>query len=69
MAYGQCLGIVEALFIPIETVAPSVWKKAMQLNTSKENSRLRAIEMFPKFEHFFTRKRDHNRAEAALLAR
>lgn len=68
MAFGQCLGILEALFIPMETVAPSRWKREMKLDSSKENSRLRAIEMYPKYEHFFTRKKDHNRAEAALLA-
>ena len=67
-AYGQCLGIIEALWLPLTVVHSSKWKKQAGLDSSKENSRLKAIETFPKCEQFFTRKRDHNRAEAALLA-
>ena len=67
-AYGQCLGVIEALWLPLTVVHSSKWKRQAGLDSSKENSRLKAIETFPKYEHFFTRKRDHNRAEAALLA-
>jgi hypothetical protein len=35
----------------------------------KNRSRLKAIEVFPEYEHLFQRKRDENRAESALIAR
>lgn len=67
-AYGQCVGVAHGLFLPVEFVAPATWKKAMRLDASKENSRRRAIEAFPDYEHLFALKRDHNKAEASLLA-
>jgi crossover junction endodeoxyribonuclease RuvC len=67
-AYGSCLGVLGALEISVHTVSPSVWKRDMGLDPSKENSRLRIISLFPEHEKMFARKRDHNRAEAALLA-
>ncbi len=69
MAYGQIIGIVQGLMLPYEIVTPAKWKKEMRLNTDKENSRLRAIELYPKFHEALKRVKDHNRAEAMLLAR
>lgn len=67
-AYGVCLGVLGTLGIPVEFVAAGVWKRAMQLDKNKENSRIRAINRFPRYTDLFARKMDHNRAEAALLA-
>lgn len=47
-------------------VMPNAWKKIMKLNTDKEYCRSRAIELFPSTD--IHRKKDHNRAEALLLA-
>jgi crossover junction endodeoxyribonuclease RuvC len=49
-----------------EEVQPGVWKKAMSLSSDKETSRHAAIKMFPYAP--LSRKKDHNRAEALLLA-
>jgi crossover junction endodeoxyribonuclease RuvC len=67
-AYGTILGIIGALAIPIRHVSPAKWKKALNLNSDGEASRTRAIETWPHRAELFARKRDHNRAEAALLA-
>jgi hypothetical protein len=67
-AYGTILGIVGALAIPVSHVSPAKWKKALGLNSDGEASRARAIETWPTRAELFARKRDHNRAEAALLA-
>jgi crossover junction endodeoxyribonuclease RuvC len=67
-AYGTILGVVGALAIPVRHVSPAKWKKALGLNAEAEASRARAIETWPTHADMFARKRDHNRAEAALLA-
>jgi crossover junction endodeoxyribonuclease RuvC len=49
-------------------VSPAQWKRAMHLTSDKEQSRARALETFPVCAHHFARKKDHGRAEAALIA-
>lgn len=66
-------GICSGLKLPYRLISPSVWKPAMKiavtLQNPKEPSRLRALETWPEQAHLFTRKLDHNRAEALLLAK
>lgn len=52
----------------LEEVAPQVWKKAMGVpgGADKETGRHKAIGMFPRAE--LSRKKDHGRAEALLIA-
>jgi crossover junction endodeoxyribonuclease RuvC len=66
-SYGAILGVVGALAIPVRHVTPAKWKKALGLSSDGEASRARAIETWPTHAGLFARKRDHNRAEAALL--
>ena len=66
-AYGTILGVIGALAIPVRHVSPAKWKKALGLNSDGETSRARAIETWPAQAELFARKRDHSRAEAALL--
>jgi crossover junction endodeoxyribonuclease RuvC len=56
-----------ALAIPVRHVSPAKWKTALGLNSDGETSRARAIETWPAEAKLFARKRDHSRAEAALL--
>lgn len=65
---GQINGVIAALGIPVHYVTPNKWKKACALDADKEKSRAAAIRLWPSSEHF-KRKKDHGRAEAALLAR
>lgn len=67
-AYGTILGVIGSLAIPVRHVSPAKWKKALGLNSDGEASRARAIETWPHCADWFGRKRDHNKAEAALLA-
>jgi hypothetical protein len=67
-SYGTLLGILGALAIPVRHVTPSKWKGALGLNSEAEVSRARAIETWPGMADKFSRKKDHNRAEACLLA-
>jgi crossover junction endodeoxyribonuclease RuvC len=67
-SYGTILGIIGSLAIPVRLVPASKWKKGLGLDSSAETSRARAIETWPCNAAMFARKKDHNRAEAALLA-
>ena len=68
-AVGTIAGVVGALGLPVTWVSPSKWKRAAGLDATAERSRARAIETWPDHAALFARKKDHNRAEAALLAR
>jgi hypothetical protein len=63
--------VVQLLRIPTHLVSPAKWKRAMGLKggpEGKEQSRAKAINVFPTSAHRFSRKKDHGRAEASLLA-
>lgn len=62
-------GVLAALNIPYTKVLPQVWKRTMlggKTKQAKESSRLRAQQLFPSAD--LSRKRDHGRAEALLIA-
>lgn len=70
--YGRAVGALEAciegLMIPHTIIEASAWKKAHALiGRDKEDSRQRAIKLFPGTPGF-ERKMDHNKAEACLIA-
>jgi hypothetical protein len=67
-SYGAVRGILAALQIRTHLVAPAVWKKHFRLDSDKEKSRALALRTFPKTSEHFSRKRDHSRAEASLIA-
>jgi crossover junction endodeoxyribonuclease RuvC len=71
--YGRATGAIEAVItccaILLTIVEPSTWKKLHGLRQAdKEESRMRALQLFPAAHALLARKRDHGRAEAALIA-
>ena len=67
--FGAIKGICAALELPIFFVRPSKWKKHFELiNSSKDSSRTKAIEMFPSFSSQLSKKKDSNKADAILIA-
>ena len=71
--FGRGCGALEAaiqlLEIPMEIVEPSMWKKFHGLRgKDKEAGRQRALMLFPTAHALLARKKDHGRAEAALIA-
>jgi crossover junction endodeoxyribonuclease RuvC len=71
--YGRAVGTLEAVIsccqLPLTIIKPTAWKKLHALRGSdKEASRQRALQLFPDAHALFARKRDHGRAEAALIA-
>jgi crossover junction endodeoxyribonuclease RuvC len=67
VAYGVAKGVIGAAGIRKVDVSPAKWKRYFGLSADKEAARALAISQWPKSEHF-RRKKDHGRAEAALLA-
>ena len=69
-SFGVIKGICAALSIPIYFVRPSKWKKHFELiNSSKDASRTKAIEMYPTFADHLSKKKDVNKSDAILIAR
>jgi len=71
--FGKAAGALEATValcgIPMTIVAPAVWKKAFGLRgKEKEASRQYALQLFPAEHGLLATKKDHQRAEAALIA-
>jgi hypothetical protein len=67
-AKGVVEGVVGALGLPVEMPSPTMWKRAMGVTKDKETTRALAIELWPEHVDRFKRKKDADRAEAALLA-
>ena len=68
-SFGVIKGVCAAMQLPIYFVRPAKWKKYFDLiNSQKDSSRVRAIEMFPKFSSMLSRKKDSNKADAILIA-
>jgi crossover junction endodeoxyribonuclease RuvC len=68
LGYGAWQALCAVVTPDFEIVSPRKWKKALGLTSDKEASRRLAIKLYPNLAHMLSRKKDHNRAEALLLA-
>ena len=68
-SFGVIKGICAAMQLPIYFVRPTKWKKYFNLiNSEKDASRTKAIEIFPYFSSHLSKKKDSNKADAILIA-
>ena len=68
-SFGILKGICSAMQLPMFFVRPAKWKKYFGLiNSEKDASRTKAIEMFPYFSPHLSKKKDSNKADAILIA-
>ena len=68
-SFGILKGICSAMQLPMYFVRPAKWKKYFNLiNSEKDASRTKAIEIFPYFSGQLSRKKDSNKADAILIA-
>ena len=68
-SFGILKGICSAMQLPMYFVRPAKWKKYFNLiNSEKDASRTRAIEIFPYFSSQLSKKKDINKADAILIA-
>ena len=68
-SFGILKGICSAMQLPMYFVRPAKWKKYFNLiNSEKDASRTKAIEIFPYFSANLTKKKDANKADAILIS-
>ena len=68
-SFGVLKGICAAMQISMYFVRPAKWKKYFNLiNSEKDASRTKAIEIFPHFSAQLSRKKDSNKADAILIS-
>ena len=68
-SFGILKGICSAMQLSMYFVRPAKWKKYFNLiNSEKDASRTKAIEVFPYFAPQLLRKKDSNKADAILIA-
>ena len=68
-SFGILKGICSAMQLPMYFVRPVRWKKYFSLiNSEKDASRTKAIEIFPYFSSNLSKKKDSNKADAILIA-
>ncbi len=68
-SFGILKGICSAMQLPMFFVRPARWKKYFGLiNSEKDASRTRVIEIFPYFSSHLSKKKDSNKADAILIA-
>ena len=68
-SFGILKGICSAMQLPMYFIRPAKWKKYFNLlNSEKDASRTRAIEIFPYFSSNLSKKKDTNKADAILIA-
>jgi crossover junction endodeoxyribonuclease RuvC len=71
--YGRAVGALEAIIlscgIRLTIIEPTKWKKYFKLaGGDKESARQKALMIFPTAHEFISLKKDHGKAEAALIA-
>ncbi len=70
--FGKATGIVYGIFagldFDLEEVTPGKWKKDLRVPADKEEAVAVASRLMPKCSSLWTRKKDHGRAEACLIA-
>tara|TARA_A100000164_G_scaffold346787_1_gene347688 strand:+ start:1951 stop:2445 length:495 start_codon:yes stop_codon:yes gene_type:complete len=68
-SFGILKGICSAMQLSMYFIRPTKWKKYFGLiNSEKDASRTKAIEMFPYFSSQLSKKKDSNKADAILIA-
>ena len=68
-SFGILKGICSAMQLSVYFVRPAKWKRYFNLiNSEKDASRTRAIEIFPYYSSHLSKKKDSNKADAILIA-
>ena len=68
-SFGILKGICSAMQLPMYFVRPAKWKKYFNLiNSEKDASRTKVIQIFPYISGELSKKKDANKADAILLS-
>jgi len=66
-AAGAAEGVCAGLGMPVNKVRPQEWQKLARARKDPDSGRHRVCQLFPSMSTHFARKKDHNRADAALI--
>lgn len=67
-AAGSVFGLLLSFNIPMTFVRPQVWQKYHGIGPTPDAARQRAVQLFPSLATYLQQKKDHNRADAILIA-
>lgn len=67
-SYGVAIGVLAAVGVPYTLVPPVKWKRALGVGEGKDAARARASQLLPQASEQWPLKKDHGKADAALLA-
>jgi crossover junction endodeoxyribonuclease RuvC len=67
-AAGAIAGILAALHCPTTQLRPQDWQKLVGVAANPDAGRLRAAQLYPAEAYRFALKKDHNLADACLIA-
>ena len=68
-SFGVLKGVCSAMQLSVYFIRPAKWKKYFNLiNSEKDASRTKAIEIFPYFSSQLSKKKDANKADAILIS-
>lgn len=67
-ARGVLEGVCAGLGLTYHLIEPSTWTRQMHVKKGDDGGRARALELMPHLAEELKRKKDHNRADALLLA-
>jgi|TARA_B110001452_G_scaffold156727_1_gene130464 crossover junction endodeoxyribonuclease RuvC len=68
-SFGVLKGVCSAMQLSVYFIRPAKWKKHFNLiNSEKDASRTKAIEIFPYFSSQLSKKKDANKADAILIS-
>ena len=68
-SFGVLKGVCSAMHLPMYFIRPAKWKKYFNLiNSEKDASRTKAIQIFPYISEKLSKKKDSNKADAILIA-
>jgi hypothetical protein len=75
-AYFALRLAIRGCLVPLTRIESRAWKAALEMPArsreerpqAKEDSRQKALQLFPDMPGYFDRRMDHNRAEASLIA-
>lgn len=71
-SFGETFGAIRAvcacLDLRVNYVRPSAWKNYFKIGSDKEVARALAINLFPAASDHLSKKKDHDKAEAILIA-
>ncbi len=66
---GALRSVIDMVELDLTLITPTFWKKYLKLSSDKEQVRAYAIKCFPDAAQYLKYKKNHDRAEALLIAK